>query len=339
MTRYLTALLLGVLSFTTHAQDSCQVALVKATESFDRGEYAQVISLLERRLGDCDFNRDAMLQAMKLLAASYDELDEAELAEATTRRFIRQNPVYTVQGIDPQAFATTFSKFDVKPRFSAGLNIGTGKTLVHVMKQYEVWDAAGYHSAYSTSYHVSGNASLQWHVTRAISLCAEIGFSMLNYEHDISYGNTYSLNYSENLVEFKTPLYVNYNFHIHKKLWVGLTSGAYAYTYAIISSTLKYTYDGNTAKENSDEVAGRRSYGMGLVEGLKLSYRMNPVTVSLESRHNINMTVLNKPGERYADPSTVANQLHVNDDLRLSTVELLLGVSYTFSYRIRHKYH
>ncbi len=333
------AIFLFLTHITTYAQDSCQVALMSATEAFEKGMYQKVVFLLVGRIDKCDYSKEARLQALKILSASFAALDEVELAEAATLKLLKQNPVYKLQSIDPLTFDDVFMKFDVKPRFAVGINLGIQMPLLLVKKKYNISNFPEYESNYSVSKTFTFNASAQWFFLPQFFAVAEFGFTRINFTKSISFGNLYRLNYNEEFRDIKLPLYFGYSVLKHKLLSANLLAGVYLTSVEIPTNTNTFTVGTSDPKSvDAVSVSGRNSRNIGFLGGMQLTYNAERFNFVLQSRYLYDINLYNKPEARYQNLNTNLNFWYVDDDIQFARTEILVGVYYTLFYKIKHKY-
>lgn len=336
---WLCVFLFSFLAGSVQAQGDCQDALLSANEAFNLGKYAEVISLLDGKIEECSYTKESKLQALKILAAANSELDELETAEQLTQSFLHKDPTYSLQSIDPKQFKTLFNQFEVRPRFSLGISAGIQQAMFQVDKEFSVWDQEDYSSNYSSSYNFSVNLNLEWHASKRVSLITELGLSQINYTRNISYGDSYIMDFSENMLQVKATLLSSLNLFSGKHISFNVLAGVYGYKYSNVSQNYSNSYQGTTISTNEQTDLKRNLFGYGLVGGFKISRQKKQIGFSFQPRYYFSPTLVNDAQNRYDNSSFAASQLYVDDDFRINQLEFLVGVSYTFSYKIKHKYH
>lgn len=323
------------------AQDSCQIAIVDATRAFENGDYEKVISLVGERINTCKYNKNTKQQLRKILSASYYEIDEIEKADQQTYRFIKKNPEYQIQSTDPDLFKKSLSNFAIRPRLSVGANLSFQRVSFNVLKQYQVLDYPDYNVNYTNKNYQILEFSLQYYFNQKLSIILDLGTTRLKTEKTFEYPDYYTLTYNESNFYGLTNVVISYKLFNYKLISVSAVGGIKNYILQPGTSnyTIAYNLNNSGIIETEGTIKnGRRELNSGYILGLSLNTQYERFNIKIQPRFSADFLQNNIPSYRYENPNLNLNYYYIDDDYSLKQIELLIGVSYNLSYKVKHKY-
>jgi len=320
----------------SYSQDSCQIAIVEATAAFDNGNYQKVVDLLKDRINECDYSRDTKLQVYKLLVASYAEIDEIEISEKNALKFLKHNPEYDFLSTDPLTFKNSISKYSIRPNYTFGLDLNIMFITSNVIKSYKIIEDPNYTVTYKDKLSIPFNTAIQKHFTQRFSTC----FEFKNYKIETIKNASFSNNYRyESIIKFSTFKLTNLNiYQIIRFNKISLNAFGGFYGYVSKSSEFSITPFTNNIQGEMYDIYNTRYLNVGYTSGLSLIYKIERFNLKIQARYSEDYLLLNRVENRYANPFLNINYLYVDDDIRFSQFEVLIGISYNFFYKIKHKY-
>ncbi len=323
------------------AQDSCHTAVIEATRAYENGDYERVISLVGERINTCSYNKDTKQQLRKILSASYSEIDEIEKADQQTYRFIKRNPEYQTQSTDPDLFKKSLSNFAVRPRLSVGANLSFQRVSFNVLKQYQVLDYPGYNVNYTDRNFQILEFSLQYYFSQKLSVILDFGTTRLKTEKTFEYPDYYTLTYNESSFYGLMNMIISYNLFNYKLISVSAVGGTK--NYILQPGTTNYTIAYNLNNSGITETEGtlkngRRFLNSGYILGLSINTQYERFNIKIQPRFSADFLQNNIPSYRYSNPDLNLNYYYIDDDYSLKQIELIVGVSYNLSYKVKHKY-
>jgi hypothetical protein len=328
------------LSNPIYGQLNCSELLIKANIAFNQGKYEEVLALLQPKIDLCNFNKVERDHATKILASALLKVDEVEEAEKYVYLLLKKNPTYEIQpSVDPQPFVTVLNRFERSPQSVIGFYLGSYIPFVSTQKKFMVWEAADYSSKYKTESNLSFSLYFQYFITKKLSIELEPEITKLKFSREINATDMASISYNENATRVKIPFSFGYKIYTKNKFATSLSAGIYG------SSTWGYQYNLSYKLPDSglNEYAGeldiqRNSKNIGYQFGLKTTYTNNRLRYSVKFDYAADLKLYNNSSNRYGSNNFLLDYNYVDDDFKISNLGIKLGVAYTFSYKIKHKY-
>lgn len=326
---------------TLMSQTGCSGLLSEASQAYNDGKFEKVVELLNDNINTCDFDKLELEQATKLLSSSYIKLDEIELSEALVFNLLKKNPTYQVQNtIDPQPFVEMLKKFDRTPRAKIGCSLGRYQPLVQPVKSYSVLNVKNYTSEYTTQSNISFSIYAQYLLNKTLSLTVAPFFTQIKFDEKISYTDMVSLVYSESSNYLKLPISIDCKVYQKKNFSASVSAGVYGSITGKTQSELSYQIPNNgefnaTGFDNLQ----RSKYNSGYQMGINLEYIKNRFCFNGQVNYSKDFGLYNQQDASYSNNSLLTDYHYTSDDLKMSHLDLKIGVSYIFSYKIKHKYH
>jgi hypothetical protein len=338
--KWLLLLFISLWFSAIYGQGNCSELLLNANKAYNDGKYEQVISLLKADINNCNFNKIEQEQATKLLASAFSKIDEVEKAELLVYKLLKKNPNYVVQAtVDPQPFVTVLNSFERSPRSIIGFNVGVYSPIINVEDSYAIFDAADYTSKYKTQSSVSFSLYYQYFITQKWSVSVVPEISSFKFSREISADNLVSINYSEKASYIKTPIMIGYE--VYKKTNFSTTLSAGLYGSYFWGSQYNVSYqlpDAAVIESEGDLLNQRNSNNYGCQVGINFGYIKNRLRFSAGLNYSADLKLYNNADNRFTVNNLLLDYYYVDDNIKLSQLDLKLGVAYTFSYKIKHKY-
>lgn len=334
-------LIIGLWIGNAFGQTNCSELLVQANKAYNMGKYEQVITLLKTDIDICDFNKIEREQATKLLASALSTIDEVEEAEILVYNMLKKNPNYVVQTtVDPQPFVNILDKFERSPRSVVGFYVGGYNPFINTIKSYSVWDAADYSSKYKTESNISFSLYYQYFLTQKLSINLEPEITNLKFSREINVADMVNISYNEKATLLKIPVSIGYEVYKKNNFSATLSAGFYG-SYALgYQYNLNYQLPNAGLIESSGELQNQRNNkNFGYQTGLNLAYTKNRLRFSAKLDYSANLKMYNNSDNRYSMDNSLLDYYYIDDDIKISNLSIKLGVAYTFSYKIKHKYH
>lgn len=333
-------LLIGLWFTSTYGQTNCPELLVQANIAYNQGKYEQVIALLKNDISICNFQKVEREQATKLLASALFKVDDMEEAEIFTYNFLKKNPTYEVQTtVDPLPFITMLNKFDRSPRSVIGFYVGQYTPLINTQKSYAVWDAIDYTSKYITESNLSFSLYYQYFISPKLSIRFEPEISMLKFSHEINAPDIVNSTYSEKATLIKAPISIGYEVFKKNNFSITPTVGFYGSFSSGYQYNLNYALpDGGVNEITGDQLNQRNTQNYGYQAGMNFVYTKNRLRFSAKLDYAADLNTYNKTTELNSTNNLLLDYNYVDDDLKMSHLDIKLGIAYTFSYKIKHKY-
>ncbi len=337
-------LFLPIISFAQN--DDCSAKLKESARLFDRGMYKQVIDNLAERVKTCDYTKAEHEQAQKLLIASNLELDEIEEGNRLIFKFLKSNPNYvTNQSSDPQPFIQGLQNFVRKPQFIFTFNIGANKLLPQIITKNYLLQSADYNAPYSNNFSFSLSAGLEWMVYNNFALKIDLfDFALHSYQRKISAPYGIDLTYTELFSSVRLPLSLKYTHRNQSKFAPSIHTGFYYSRVqkptADISVTDTVTGSSHLDKKESGFSTKdfRQINNVGFLIGVGINYFVNSLTFSLNFNYSADLKIFTLPNDNLFKYKPAIDYNYVDDIIRLQTIEITFGISYTFKYKIKLKY-
>jgi len=345
-------LLIFIFEFNSNlkAQDSCEVAFVEANKAFADGNYQKVISLLEKRLVICGYSRDTKLQILKLLSSSYYELDEIELAEKYTQKFVKMDPEYEIQSIDDKAFINNFEKFEKRPNWIFGIDFIYYKPKINVLKTFTIMDTETYESWYQIKPEFTYNIIIQKNWSKKFASTAEFINGSITYTKFYNYNDTLNFELEEKFYRLKYALinsfmFANSNIDISSeyKKFKFIKNISINYLYGIYfnqikNPTIKLTKNGDEVDVDFNIEKLRIPFNVGFTTGFLINYKYERFNFRFQYKYSRDQLSHNIKVARYNYASFNLDNYYVDDDLKFTQTEFSLGLAFNLTYKIKHKY-
>lgn len=322
------------LSLNTYAQ-SCEQQIETAKTYYDQGQFSQVITTLST----CKENEDPTIRfsVHRILALSYLEMDEKQLALQSAKEMLRVDPTYKPSSIsDPAEFHELIKSVLVIPKLSFGVSVSAG-TIQGFPEVSEVYSIAESNSrVYRTEGGFMLGTAMSYQLNNAFSVNLELQVQQRDYglDYDVS---TVDLTMDERNTFLVAPLSGRYHFDINKRFQPYVQLGGYASR--LLQSRASFTYD-NTVNEESFNLENvnaldrRNKWDFGAVGGVGLLYKAGLGYFNLEMNYYRSFTDLVDDDQRYSNPTLHQQYYHLDDQLKLHALSVSLGFHMILNYKV-----
>lgn len=334
-------LLLWLLVPTAYAQE-CDNLAADAKRLYDTGMHPELIETLPTRLNACRPARDERAEALKYLISSYWHKDELELAEQRMIEFLRLRPNYLPRtGIDPSLFVEKYHFFKVSPKLKVSLGSQFFLYRLARSRSYAPWPQADYTQAYRFALSPGAELQLTWYPVRFLGLAVGAGYNRMSYERHIPGPDEVQINYYEQADQLLVPLMLVLDLPLTRRIYPSLMLGLEYQQLRTATGEITIS-KGNINNEVleyylNDLSPQRQLRNVALRAGMRLNYRVNSFLIHAEVAY----AQASEPyttDTKYAFPRAVTDFYYIDDDFRLASLRLGVGLSYVFSNHIKIRY-
>lgn len=335
-------LMLGFLILQLQAlcQSSNTEILNQANQFYGEGKYESVINLLANKTQAGNFNKLEQQQAIRILSSAYIKLDENVKGEELVFALLKKDPTYEVQTtLDPLPFKKTLDVFESKPKLKVGFNIGQYQSIINNNKSYFTWNVSDATNSYTSKPTLSVSFFTQYLINKSFGLKIEPTFTKIDFNQQISYPERVSLTYTESSSLIKVPLLFNVNVLNKEKLLAFVEAGFYGSLIGETESSLSYQI-AESGEFNATGFEGlqREKYNYGYQVGLGLSYKKNRLQFNTSFTYGKDLKSFAIKDNSSNNNALLTDYYYTPDNLYLDNIEFKIGVSYTISYKVKHKY-
>ena len=338
MTKMKTKLILiiaciSMFQVTILAQQECRDVLMKANTLYESGKVDECISTLEPCVKTLE-TKEESFEGYKLLAIASHGLGYMDNANYYIREMLSFQPDYQkYPNGDPSAFTKEVAKYQVRPKLSLGLKVGSSLNSSRLVQSYSALnELQRYKNTIGYQFGVCGSYLLP----SDLSLRCSILIGGTGVEHEIESEGIWSKNYTENIQFFTVNIGVKKDFGINKKVDVfgGLDAGlmllnsSFVTVTSLVNSPESFKVDTKNAIDERNKLQPH----LGLVAGL--SYELERGKFDVEIGYNLFFTNTVIGSERMSDIDFIFDSQYINDDLKLGLYTLNLVYTLPLNYRI-----
>jgi hypothetical protein len=330
---------------------NCQEEIDKANKLYDDGIYREAEIVAKQILDSCDLNKTQKDGMLKLMASIYYEMDELELAQEYVAEFVKKNPNYIPSDKkDTHHFKLAFDKIESWPGFSIGLRFGSSLGMPTALKIYPGSELGVYTNDYVAKPAIMGAIDFSWNISNQIALNVSPGYRSLSLQHEVPfYDNQLTFKYEEKSNAVFLPVLIMGSLPLNDKLYLSLgvggevsyfMDGTYKYSYSGPGlSTTELAYYRDIKNEDGEiDVVERNQLRYGAVAALRFSYRKEKFTFFFDARYVKEFSEYTNTDKRYYNQELYLLNNYTLADLKISGVDLSVGVLYNFAFRVKSKY-
>jgi hypothetical protein len=334
--------------FQTFSQ--CQEEVDKANRLFDEGLFREAEKVTKLALETCDFNKHQYDEMLKLLASIYFEMDEIELGNQYMADFLKRNPFYIGnKRSDPLQFRQALRKLKAFPRFSVALKGGSFFGQVDTKKVFPVLDTADYLQDYTIKPVFQGGIETSLNLNSYFSVGLESNIRIQKMFHQVPQYSQITFHYQENNFSASFPFTIGFSFPQGRLFSAKVYAGAEIAYFLQATYSYYYSIEGDISGENSVylnkkkenviiEPSERNTFRYGALAGLRVIYKLNRFNVFSDFRLKKEFTPYNNPDKRFADSDLFLANHFAIADISMDYFDLSIGLSYSFSYKVKSKY-
>ncbi len=348
--KHLLILLLFLLSGKMIGQNECQDNIDKANKLFEDGIFREAEKLIKKTLVSCSLSKTQEDELLKLISSVYYEMDEIEQGDEYTEEFLKKNPYYIPsKKNDPIRFREAVQKLKSWPRFSVGIRGGLPLGFVETMKVFPILDSAQYLDPYSIKPSFLVALDLGWNLNNFISINFGGGYRVQKIQHRVLQYNLIYFNYEEIASTINIPLTLQFNIPTGSNFIPALFIGGEFNLFS--SATYSYSYTGNSSdlgdfsfylnrKRNNVEIDKqyRNQYRYAALGGIRLIYKLKNFSIYADGRYIKELNLYNNADNHFNDIELNLENNYTLGDLQLENLDISLGFSYHFSYKVKSKY-
>ena len=336
----------------TGCESQYQVALT-AYEDFQLPLAAQLADSLSRT---CRHDRDQMARIVFLQALIAARLDSMALMKHQLERLFRNDRNFALKPYDPLLIAIPqrdelYTEYQL---LFGSRELGPGK----LRKDHGLLRAGFIGGAVQPQLDISSDrlvfaadgpftytATMGWCVGAVVEFDAfpnwavrvSTGLADLGYE-----ARNTALRYEETMETIDLAACLRKAFWLGRPGWVPyLLAGGGAYSLRSATVQLERSGDGVRllAPYSPDRIAERAALQYRVIGGLGVAYKLGHVVLSLEGRYEHGLTDLIAHEKPYTESEMLVRYYYVDNDLRISTATVALGVHYVIKYHARNRFY
>jgi hypothetical protein len=337
-------------SFSALAQEECRDQIEEANKLFEEGQFRQAETKTKDILENCVLSDDQENEMLKLIVSIYYEMDEIELAEEYVAKFVKKNPYYEAsKKNDPNQFRDAVKKVKSYPRFSVGFKAGLPLGRVYTKKAFPILERADYLQDYTTKPIIQGGLEFSWNIISFLSINIGSGIRYQKILHQVPQYNGLLFNYQENNLSSTFPLSLGFTIPISRnfssKLYFGgeielFMQSKYAYFYsteANISRDLSF-YLSQKISDVKIAPEARNSYRYSMLGGVRFIYKIQKIGIFTDVAYIRELDLYNNSEKHFTDTDLYLNNNYVLGDIMLENLDISIGISYNFLYKVKSKY-
>ncbi len=359
-------LFLFVIWFSRNAsgQINCDNVLDDAQSLYNSGKYSECSQALESALKTCGLSKNKKEKAYELLINAGLESDNDAQVSKYFKKFLEGDPLFDINDYEAlDEFKLHFKQFEIFPRLTFGLRMQGVAPAFPVQKVYTATPRTNSGNKYTPndSYYVGGTMEFRFHEKWACTL--EFTQTNLSYSRTISSNSwdngiisadSWLLNYSENMIYTEIPVSIKYyekagtiartskkklittylQFGINNQFLNSSSSTASLKGYTQDPYTLQYRAK-NSGNSQYNTTSMRSSYIASPFAGLGFIVTKGRFALSLDMRYAYSLNSGNDKNSRYAVPELISQYNYIDNDMRISRLEMGLTLYYHFSFKAK----
>jgi hypothetical protein len=337
-------------SISALAQNECQEQIDEAKKLFEDGQFRQAEKETKNILENCVLSKEQENEMLKLITSIYYEMDEIELAEEYVAQFVKKNPYYEAsKKNDPNQFRNAIKKVKSFPRFSLGFKAGVPLGRVYTKKVYPILERADYLQDYTTKPIIQGGLEFGVNIFSFLSFNIGSGVRYQKILHQVPQYNGLLFNYQENNLSSTFPASLGFTIPISRnfssKIYFGgeielFMQSKYAYFYSTEANISKDLSVYLSQKISNIKIASesRNTYRYSLLGGVRFIYKIQKIGIFTDVAYIRELDLYNNPEKHFTDPNLYLNNNYVMNDIMLENLDISIGISYNFLYKVKSKY-
>jgi hypothetical protein len=235
------------------------------------------------------------------------------------------------------------------PRFSFTVKGGYFKGGVITHKIFPILDTIDYSSKYMVKPSFQGGLEAIVNFWGNFSVAAEANLRIQTLTHQVPYLDNASFHYLEKNLSGYFPLTLGYNFPrgtgFSAKIYSGIgvamfMEASYSYFYTVEGEiTEQNAYLLNRKKENITVLPGERNkFRLMALGGIRVNYQLEKFHIFSDLRVSKELSLYNIPEYRFDNPDLFFSNNYVLSDISFNYMDISLGITYNFSYKVKPKY-
>ncbi len=320
--------------------DSCNIRLTLAQKSFEKGNFEDVVLLLQKCLYlNHRYSKSEGLDALRMLAISQLFLGDNAKTDTAIKLLLKRNPQYLElpNPADPAEFSKLVSQYRVQPKASLGLSLGLHRSRTIVFANYQP-------SGSATSYlPVSGNdIGIEYirHYGQHLQLGLMWSSLRVNYHKYMPNVNGWNEQNIERLRYNTIGLTGQYGIWLKKiRPFIGISIQASYLKAALSEISYKLISDSSVEVVNDiDTRSFRHSWQYWVVPTAGVTFPVaDKATISVGAYYAFGLRNVVNPDNRYSSSSLIFNHYYLDDDFRFQLPGIRLSFLHTISSRVVKK--
>lgn len=323
-----------IASLRSEAQTTCNNALFEANKLYETGQLQEAIDLLEPCYLGQNIDKEARLDAARLLALCYLFNQDEVMSDGYVRDMIEIQPEYQkYPNIDPQSLKAIIDKYSVESALSIGFTAGVSSNHVRVIKSYSPSNTP---SAYSSNIGLTAGIECEYKLGKLSSLRATPSLNLYSYKRELNNVAGNKKVYLENMTSLGLPLvYRKYftlkNWNVHTEL--GIQYNYLVSSFADMQSTKLLDGTMTQSSTKTTPYRNRNLYGGTVGIGATTTLGKGRVGINLSLVSFIpNIAV---PDARYDNVDFILDAQYIDSDFSLNSVAINFSYQLPLTYRIR----
>lgn len=332
------------LSLVTFGQSNCARVLNEAENDYQRGN----LYAIPDKLSEClkgGFQKGEMVQAYRLLALTYLNINQEDNAREALIALLKVNPEYKLGATTPAEFENLFNQINTDPYLYVGIHVNVGLSNVVVMREYSVSSNSNDPQAeYNGMASIATGIQVTVPINKWLGITAQPGFSQVEFGFNEGIKSQFEAlapiqvtNLKERNRYWDLPLMARFNKELDR-----ITLVAYVGGFASTMISTKFIdverinfFDPITNKvidNELDMLDRRRKFNLGYQAQLGITF--NYLGLNWETRAGIKEQIFNQA--KYAnvtdrlEDAFKYNYLYIDNDFRSRVFFLSLTVSKPF---------
>lgn len=312
------------------AQHLTEKEILDADKLFEQGRFDETIVILNNKKNS-RISNTSKSNYMKLLSASYYEIDEIEKGDSVMHRFLRAFPLYqSNKAADPEAFMVGMQRFKVKPRLSFGVRLGDNRVSPVIINSYQISPSVDYTEPYQTYSGFNTGLFIELHLFYNFSVQLATIFQTMEYSKTIYYDTRENAEFifTDQILRVEVPLALLYNTNFRNFLVSPYVGFAPLYNRSNISA--EYMGDAVPITQNN-----RMEFNVRTIYGLRVGIQRANVEFYLDySRRNDLLPHVDNNFMR----ELYYPHMYVDDEIVLDNHQFSAGASIRILYKVSNKY-
>jgi hypothetical protein len=320
----------------------CVIRLKNAEALYLDGLFLNCIETIEASLDSCDLPRKDKEKALELLAKSYVETGQMEMAEVTVNLLLKNYPHYVSDDPgNPELFNRLVQKFKIHPLFTIGVKNTANWMRRPTMKVYSVLDGLDYSQPLvEEGYWFTYYGMAEYEFIDGLSANIDLMTFWARYGRDFYNPPGFNLSYWERDCYIEFPVYLKKYFHLGKNILVYGSGGfGVLYTYRAVGNvSLEYTaadiitgknVDFNGALYSIDVLGMRNKFTGQWNAGVGIGYKLKNLRMFLDARYLGGVGSITAPEKAYLIPTLTDDYFYIDNKMKINQFEVGATISYT----------
>jgi len=357
---FISTLLLIYVNSLVFAQDNqynCETFLAEIKQLYDNGRYKIITDNIENLINKCSYSTQEQVYLYKYVIATYKTINYNEEYIDYVQKLLQLDPHYRYQTNDPLPLKGIRDFYNIYPKYTLGLIIGTDVVLVNRINVYQVFDSSDATLPYVSLPALNTSFLMQYNLNKRFSLAYDIGFYFSNFTKNITFYNgllrtsyresiqgignklAFKINFPFNYKEYKiSPYFISGGFFDlrvkitgHLNLSINDTSMLNQYPDFDFNARSSVIYHILLGPKPS-----RLPFNYGYLLGTGINFISKNTAIFAEILYQRGFEFNNNPKVRFVNP-ILRNYYYIDDDIILNKVFFRLGLTYSFKYKVVKK--